>query len=326
MRFLPIRSNAQRRPRTSLPRYVRTLLVLIVVGVLGLAGGLYTAAPSVAKCPPRNPHCKTTSTATSTTQTTAAPTTTTSSSNLLFDDEFDGPAGTPPSLPWTILGGTAPPRWGQECFVNDTRHVSMDGQGNLALTATYNPSGVPCKNGAGPYESGGIWTNWSDFSFQYGTMDARIKVPCQSGTGMWPAWWAYGQNWPTGGEIDTLEVMYTGVPTPGQDAHQTVHGPQNSGREWAIGNDYSYSEPLCNAFHNYGAIWSPGQIRFTFDGTVTRTITPSDLQSSWVWPFDSYAERPVLDLQVGDWGGTVAATTLPQTMLVDYVRIYKNSS
>src|ERR671934_162162 len=200
MRFLPIRSNAQRRPRTSLPRYVRTLLVLIVVGVLGLAGGLYTAAPSVAKCPPRNPHCKTTSTATSTTQTTAAPTTTTSSSNLLFDDEFDGPAGTPPSLPWTILGGTAPPRWGEECFVNDTRHVSMDGLGNLALTATSNPSGVPCRNGAGAYESSGVW------------------------------------------------------------------------------------------------------------------------------PFDSYAERPVLDLQVGDWGGTVDAATLPQTMLVDYVRIYKNSS
>ncbi|WP_159452128.1 glycoside hydrolase family 16 protein [Hymenobacter roseosalivarius] len=33
---------------------------------------------------------------------------------------------------------------------------------------------------------------------------SRIKLP--SGYGMWPAFWLYGNNWPTNGEIDILEA------------------------------------------------------------------------------------------------------------------------
>jgi beta-glucanase (GH16 family) len=298
MRFPSARANARRGRRTRLAFRARTPLILAVAAALALAGGLATASPSANKCSPFDPDC----------------------SGLLFADDFDGPAGAQPGFPWAILGGTNPPRWGVECFVDDQEHVSMDGEGNLVLTATYNPGGSGCTNGAGPYESGGIATRWG---YRYGTAEARIKVPCASGTGLWPAWWSYGRNWPDGGEIDNLEVMRSGTPTPGQDVQQTIHGPTSSGGAWQIGNDYSYAEPLCNAFHTYGSIWEPGKIQFTFDGTVTRTIRPSDLNTNWTWPFDDYPERILLDLQVGDFGGTVDNSELPDSMLIDYVRVYR---
>jgi hypothetical protein len=47
------------------------------------------------------------------------------------------------------------------------------------------------------------------------------------------------------------------------------------------------------------------------------------MQSDWVWPFDSYAEKLFLDLQVGGSGGTVDNSTLPQSMTVDWVRVYE---
>ena len=190
------------------------------------------------------------------------------------------------------------------------------------LTATYNPGGVPCTNGSGDYESGGMTTGAptsGQFNFKYGTIVASIKVPCQSGTGLWPAFWASGINWPKGGEIDILEIMSGHGPT---DAKQSLHGPNGSG-SYNIGNNNIASTPWCDAYHTYGAIWSASKIQFTIDGAVTYTDTPANLPSGATWPFDSNNERLLVDLQIGGSGGTVVNSTLPQSMLVDYVRVYQ---
>jgi beta-glucanase (GH16 family) len=191
-------------------------------------------------------------------------------------------------------------------------------------TATYNPNGVPCSNGSGPYESGGMDTGSFPsplFSYQYGTAEARVKVPCRSGSGVWPAWWQDGPSWPTGGEIDNLEIMSDGG--AGMNAQQTLHGPTSSGGSWQLNYANVASQPWCNDFHTFGSIWSPGKIVFTIDGVATRTITKSDVQSGWTWPFDSYAERLFVDLQVGSYGGTPDPSTFPQSMIVDWVRVYQ---
>jgi beta-glucanase (GH16 family) len=184
---------------------------------------------------------------------------------------------------------------------------------------------VPCKNGSGRYESGGIDIPLSLWSYQYGSAQARIKVPCQSGTGVWPAWWEDGTSWPNGGEIDNLEIERDGRPTPGQDVQQSLHGPTISGGSWLQGGDYANPsrQAWCNAYHVYGSTWKPGEIDFTVDGVVTHVNRTSLLRSGWSWPFDHYAERLFLDLQVGDWGGTINNATLPQKMLIDWVRVSK---
>ncbi len=247
-------------------------------------------------------------------------------STLVFDDEFNGASGSAPDASkWDILGGTNPDRWGEECFVDNRSHIYLNGQGQLVETATYNPGGVPCKNGSGDYESGGMDTGPAVnglFNFQYGTVEANIKVPCQSGTGLWPAFWSDGANWPSGGEIDYLEVMkgYNGT-----NAKQSLHGPSSSG-SWNIGNNNIASTQWCTQYHTYGAIWSPGKIEFTIDGNITATDTPHNMQSGWSWPFDisNSTERLLIDLQVGSYGGTVNNSTLPQSMLVNWIRVYQN--
>lgn len=244
---------------------------------------------------------------------------------LSFCDDFDGPAGSAPDASkWNVYGGTNPSRWGVGCFVDDPKHIDLDGNGNLVETATYNPDGVPCTNGSGPYESGGMDTGKFPaplFSFLYGEVEARIKVPCQSGYGMWPAWWMTGATWPQGGEVDLLEIMST-TGYGGYDASQHLHGAKSGGGTWSLPQQNVSSTLWCNDFHVYGAQWSPGQFAFLVDGIVRATFTPADMQSGWIWPFDSNPQKLFLDLQIGGAGGTIDNTTLPQSMRVDYVRVY----
>ena len=249
----------------------------------------------------------------------AASTTTTT----LFDDEFNGPAGSPPSsTQWTVFGGSNAYRIGVECMVDDRKHIYQDGSGHLVQTATYNPNGVPCKNGSGPYESGGMDTGeWPSpkFSFQYGSITARIKVPCKSGYGLWPSWWMTGPNYPKGGEIDMLEILANSY--HGYNAKNTLWGPTSSGGLWKLTKNNVSSTLWCNDFHVYGATWSYRQVSYTLDGVTTRTITPSDMQSGWVWPFDKNKQRPLLALVVGQSGGTPQPSSFPQSMLIDWVRV-----
>jgi beta-glucanase (GH16 family) len=62
------------------------------------------------------------------------------------------------------------------------------------------------------------------------------------------------------------------------------------------------------------------------DGTLYQTRTPSDVPAGQPWVF----EHPffiILNVAVGgSWPGSLDATTVfPQTMLVDYVRVYRGS-
>ena len=66
------------------------------------------------------------------------------------------------------------------------------------------------------------------WSWAYGRMEARIKIP--RGQGIWPAFWMLGTNidagvgWPTCGEIDIMENI--GKTSDQGTDHCTIHGPQ----------------------------------------------------------------------------------------------------
>jgi Glycosyl hydrolases family 16 len=248
-----------------------------------------------------------------------------------FQDEFDGPAGSAPDATrWRIYGGSAPPKWGLECFVDDRQHVALDGQGNLALTGRQ-ASSTPCTtDGSGSgYTSGGVDTGSEGTLFQTKVGDLveiRAKITCGSGT--WDALWMSGAQpgvaWPNDGEIDIFENMPDAAngQTDEFGVKQTIHGPTSSGGHWKIGNEKASPTPLCDGFHTYGVDWNLGRMDFLFDGQVTRSITPSSLQSGWVWPFDQYPEKIILDLQLGGtWGGAINTAALPAQMLVDWVRV-----
>jgi len=176
------------------------------------------------------------------------------------------------------------------------------------------------------YTSGRLKTH-GKFSQAYGRFEARIKIP--HGQGIWPAFWMLGddiekQGWPACGEIDVMENI-------GKEpalVHGTIHGPGYSGAA-GIGSPYSLADKknLADDFHLYAVEWEPNAIRFYVDKDLYATRTPADLPKGSKWVYD-HPFFLLLNVAVGgDWPGNPDATSVfPQTMLVDYVRVYRRAT
>ena len=247
----------------------------------------------------------------------------------VWGDEFNDAAGTQPDPNrWGYnLGGQG---WGNnelEYYTSNAENASMDGSGNLAIVAREiaDPatSGLTCHYGPCQYTSARLVTA-NRFDFAYGRAEARMKLPY--GQGMWPAFWMLGyQNdqlgWPNSGEVDIMENVGK---IPGT-VYGTVHGPGYSGGN-GIGGSYTLanSAAFSDAFHVFAIEWEPNVIRWYVDGTQFFTVTPADLPAGKQWVFD-HPFSLLLNLAVGGgWPGSPDGTTVfPQTMLVDYVRIYQ---
>jgi beta-glucanase (GH16 family) len=70
--------------------------------------------------------------------------------------------------------------------------------------------------------------------------------------------------------------------------------------------------------------WEPDTIRFYVDKELYATRTRSELRPNQKWVFDHFFFLLLNAAVGGDWPGNPDATAeYPQTMLVDYVRVYK---
>jgi len=234
---------------------------------------------------------------------------------LVWSDEFDGAAGTLPDAGnWRFDIGTG---WGNAQLEYDTdraSNASLDGNGHLAITARAEPF-----NG-NAYTSARITTQGKQ-EFRYGRIVARIKLPV--GQGIWPAFWMLGANfpqvgWPQSGEIDVMEYR-------GQEprvVHGTIHGPG-----YSAGNGITRRYELQGArfdddFHEFRADWSADRIDFFVDGRLYHTVRRSEVPGTWVFDQPFYL---ILNVAVGGTfvGPPNADTRFPQTMLVDWVRVYQ---
>ena len=144
---------------------------------------------------------------------------------LLWSEEFNGKAGASVNTKiWNfdIGDGTESgiPGWGnseREYYIQSA--IKQDGKGSAVITATkmnVDPSGQPTKSN--PYlcyyGTNCEWTSakvttLGKVGFQYGRMEARIKMP--AGVGTWPAFWMLGADlenlgWPDAGELDIVEA------------------------------------------------------------------------------------------------------------------------
>jgi beta-glucanase (GH16 family) len=247
---------------------------------------------------------------------------------LVWSDEFNS-GTTPDSSKWTYdIGGNG---WGNhelQYYTRRLENAKVDG-GNLVITArqeTYTGAGGVTMN----YSSARLKTQGL-FSQTYGRFEARIKLP--AGRGIWPAFWMLGDNiandgWPKCGEIDIMENVGTEPATN----HGSLHGPSStdstSDRTATVSlpapADSPVRQRLSDDFHIYAAEWEPGVVRFFLDSNLYATFTLAEWPAGGTWVFD-HPFFIVLNVAVGgDWPGAPDATTVfPQTMLVDYVRVYK---
>lgn len=233
---------------------------------------------------------------------------------LRWADEFEGPAGQlPDPANWAFDIGTD---WGNAQLEYDTdrpENVSLDGEGNLAITAR-----EEWYEGQ-PYTSGRIKTSGL-FEQQEGRFEARIQLP--TGAGIWPAFWMLGNDfeeigWPACGEIDIME--YRGQePTV---VMGSVHGPGYSGVASLTGRYDLVGGRFDTGFHTFAVEWTRDEITWFVDDTTYHRVRPADVDGDWVFDHPFFI---LLNVAVG--GGFVGAppesTAFPQTMLVDWVRVY----
>lgn len=175
----------------------------------------------------------------------------------------------------------------------------------------------------GTYTSARIKTAGLYFA-KYGRIEARIRLP--KGKGIWPAFWMVGkashpgERWPEIGEIDIMEYLGD-RPTK---AYGTLHGPGYSGDQGLQGVYTLPNKEVFEAgYHVFSVEWREDRIDWFVDGTLYHTRTPATLPAGTRWVFN----RPffiILNLAVGGvWPGYPdASTEFPQTMYVDYVRVY----
>ena len=243
---------------------------------------------------------------------------------LVWSDEFDGPAGSAPDpARWRYdIGGGG---WGNnehQYYTDSTDNAALDGAGNLAITARRdNPAGYQCWYGPCEYTSARLLTA-ETFTQQYGRFEARMQLP--RGQGIWPAFWMLGDDlgsvgWPQTGEIDIMENIGAEPST----VHGTIHGPGYSGAG-GIGNSYTLpnGEQFADGFHTFAVDWEPGSITWSVDGHAYSQMTPNDVGGNQ-WVFD-HPFFMIMNVAVGgDWPGYPDwSTQFPQTLRVDYVRVY----
>jgi len=166
------------------------------------------------------------------------------------------------------------------------------------------------------YTSASLVTDGKN-SWTYGKIEARMKLP--KGQGMWPAFWMLGQNihsvgWPECGEIDIMEHI---------NNEDLLHGTLHWFNEKHVS---SGGTTPCDVtkFHNYSIEWDKESVKLMLDGKKYWEVNIKDgINSTEEFHKPHYI---ILNLAIGgDWPKNPDATTaFPDTMYVDYVRVYQS--
>ncbi len=213
----------------------------------------------------------------------------------VFQDDFDGAAGTGLNTQdWLYDKGTGYPggaaAWGTgelETATDSTGNVYHDGAGHLAIK--------PLRDAAGNWTSGRIETQRTDFAAPAGgqlEISASLKQPSPaSGLGYWPAFWAMGAdarpvgatNWPSIGELDIMEDVNA------LSKHSTTfHCGQWQGEchdPDGITSDLQDCPGCQDGYHSYSVVVdrrdaAAEELRFYLDGNQTYSVQQNQVSDA----------------------------------------------
>ncbi|MHC5183790.1 MAG: carbohydrate-binding protein [Planctomycetota bacterium] len=246
---------------------------------------------------------------------------------LVWSDEFDGTSLNTSN--WSYDIGNGCPNlcgWGNaELQYYRSQNVSVSG-GNLIIESREQDAGYD-------YTSGKIHSR-NKQDFLYGRIEARMKVP--TGGGMWPAFWmmptdsVYG-GWASSGEIDIMETK-NDTDYIGGTLHYGDNWPNNA----STGGNYSPGGVnFSDAFHVYTIEWEPDVMRWYVDGVLYSTKTNSQWYTNAApgnprAPFDQDFYIIINAAVGGNYTGCTSSgcitASFPQQYLVDWVRVYQDTS
>jgi len=235
---------------------------------------------------------------------------------LVWSDEFSNP-GLPDDSKWSFnVGGSG---WGNseaQYYTNARLQNAEVKDGNLFINAIKEDfEGNKYTSARLVSKDKGDWT--------YGKFEIRAKLP--AGTGMWPAIWMmptddeYG-GWPNSGEIDIMENL-------GYIPYFIASTVQTKAYSHLLETQKTSIVPVTDcytAFHSYILEWDKAELRFYIDTNLYSTFK-NDGTGIATWPFDKKFHL-LLNVAVGGtFGGAqgIDDSIFPQSMVIDYVRIYQ---
>jgi len=238
--------------------------------------------------------------------------------HLVWSDEFDY-TGLPDSTKWTYDTEGNADGWGNreaQYYTKAKKENAWVENGVLTITA------LKEQFGGKEYTSARLNSkaNWL-----HGRIEVSAKLP--KGRGTWSAiWmmpkdWTYNDgNWPNIGEIDIMEHVGHNLGTIHASAHSKDYQWQKNTQQTSTIKIADVDEK----FHSYMLEWTPELMKAYVDNQLYFEYKNEGLgKSKWPYIKPFYL---ILNLAVGGaWGSGegIDDGAFPQTMEIDYVRIYQ---
>lgn len=285
-------------------------------------------------------------------ETASAGTADTSAWRLVWADEFDGDGIDRDKWSFDLDcwgGGNAE----RQCYTDAPANAWVE-NGHLIIHALREPVSGPSlpermRSAETPveivereYSSARLVTR-GKAAWRYGRIEVRARLP--RGQGVWPAIWMLPENspyggWAASGEIDIMEAVNLGTPCDECPTgfEDRILGTLHYGSEWPD-NHYSGSfttlPDLAQGMHTFALEWSEAGMTWLVDDVPYACQTPEDwfttseaAQGRTAAPFDQPFHL-IMNVAVGgglperkNLGG-VDPDVFPQSMIVDFVRVYE---
>jgi beta-glucanase (GH16 family) len=225
---------------------------------------------------------------------------------LIFNDEFDGvalDAGKWSTCYW----------WSEDggCTIASNNEMQW-----------YQPENVLVKNGVlrlmaerrnldGYRYASGMISSHGKFSFQYGFVEARMKVP--AGQGLWPAFWALPEERVSKPEIDLMELLGSRP----NEVRMTLHYLDADGEVGRSSSRYRGAD-FSTGYHIFGLEWRKDALIWYVDGVERKRFT----EAAHIPRTPMYV---LANLAVGgDWPGSPdKRTPFPSYLNIDYIRVWQ---
>lgn len=240
---------------------------------------------------------------------------------LVLDEDFDGPA----------LNASL---W--EARANETHCEPCEPQlyvpSALSLANSSLLITTAAANATGPGGARFNWTSgWVDtkgrFSFTFGRLQARARLPAPNATGAWPAFWTLPANdsvcWPTGGEIDVFEATM-GIPLAGSDVFGSLRWGTACGDDRQVLPGAAYpgaGRPPVDwtQWHVFGIEWNASTLAFSVDGETYEV--KSAAAGDWVPQLQQYI---ILNTAIAwYWPPALGPAAYPAVTAFDWVRLWQ---
>ncbi len=217
---------------------------------------------------------------------------------LVWSDEFDGTSLDTTKWSYRGLG----PRKGG---VNVKEAVALDGKGHLVITT---------RKVGDQWHTGMIATH-GKFEQAFGYWECRVKLQTQ--VGHWSAFWLQsprlgkivGDTKQSGAEIDIFEYLSK----RGDRVQHTLHW-DGYGKHHKSQGHVAAVPGVSKGWHTVGLDWKADEYVVYVDGVETWRTRKG---------VSGTPEYIILSLEVGKWAGNIAQANLPDSVLFDYIRVYK---